>query len=254
MDNQIGYYGDNFQQKSKYTRANLPQHQLDWDNKPEQYKTYLNAVKKIKLPNPEFDTNIPFWKIVVNRRSIRNFKNEPITQLQLSLLLYGMSGLTRIFPQFEFRTVPSAGGLYPIEIYPIINNVEDIDRGVYHYNIPNHSLELLKEGDTRAQVAKACLDQKMAFRSAVNFVWTAIIERSKWKYLQRCYRYLYLDAGHIGQNFYLVAEALGLGACTIGAIFDDDLNELLGIDGISETAIYVGVTGKKRITRNPQNP
>jgi SagB-type dehydrogenase family enzyme len=232
----------------------LPQHQLDWDNKPEQYKTYLNAVKKIKLPNPEFDTKIPFWKIVVNRRSIRNFKNEPITQLQLSLLLYGMSGLTRIFPQFEFRTVPSAGGLYPIEIYPIINNVEGIDHGVYHYNIPNHSLELLKEGDTRAQVAKACLDQKMAFRSAVNFVWTAVIERSKWKYLQRCYRYLYLDAGHIGQNFYLVAEALGLGACTIGAIFDDDLNELLGIDGISETAIYVGVTGKKRITRNPQNP
>ncbi|MHA2185615.1 MAG: SagB/ThcOx family dehydrogenase [Promethearchaeota archaeon] len=232
----------------------MPQHQLDWDNKPEQYKTYLNAVKKIKLPNPEFDTKIPFWKIVVNRRSIRNFKNEPITQLQLSLLLYGMSGLTRIFPQFEFRTVPSAGGLYPIEIYPIINNVEGIDHGVYHYNIPNHSLELLKEGDTRAQVAKACLDQKMAFRSAVNFVWTAVIERSKWKYLQRCYRYLYLDAGHIGQNFYLVAEALGLGACTIGAIFDDDLNELLGIDGISETAIYVGVTGKKRITRNPQNP
>jgi SagB-type dehydrogenase family enzyme len=247
MDNQISNYGDNFQQKSKYTRANLPQHQLDWDNKPEQYKTYPNAAKKIKLPNPEFDISIPFWRIVLNRRSIRNFKNEPITQSQLSLLLYGMSGLTRIYPQFEFRTVPSAGGLYPIEIYVIINNVENLSQGVYHYNIPDHSLELLKEGDTRAQIANACLDQKIAYRSAVNFVWTAIIERSKWKYLQRCYRYLYLDAGHIGQNFYLVAEALGLGACTIGAIFDDELNELLGIDGISETAIYVGVTGKKRV-------
>jgi len=79
----------------------------------------------------------------------------------------------------------------------------------------------------------------------VNFVWTAIIEISKWKYLQRCYRYIYLDAGHIGQNFYLIAEALGLGACTIGAIYDDEINELLEIDGNNETTIYVGVMGKK---------
>jgi SagB-type dehydrogenase family enzyme len=76
-------------------------------------------------------------------------------------------------------------------------------------------------------------------------VWTAQIERSRWKYLQRCYRYIYLDAGHIGQNFYLVAEALGLGACTIGAIFDDEINALLDIDSLVETAIYVGVVGKK---------
>ncbi len=76
-------------------------------------------------------------------------------------------------------------------------------------------------------------------------MWTAIIERSKWKYLQRCYRYIYMDAGHIGQNFYLIAEALGLGACTIGAIYDDEINDLLEIDGINETAIYIGVIGKK---------
>lgn len=70
-------------------------------------------------------------------------------------------------------------------------------------------------------------------------------ERSRWKYLQRCYRYIYLDAGHIGQNFYLNAEALGLGACTIGAIYYDEINDLLGIDGINETCIYVGAIGKK---------
>ncbi|MHA2049822.1 MAG: SagB/ThcOx family dehydrogenase [Promethearchaeota archaeon] len=251
MDNQIGNYGDNFQQKSKYTRANLPQHRLDWDNKPEQYKTYPNAKKKIKLPNPEFNSDINFWKVVLNRKSVRNFNNEPISQSQLSQLLYGMSGLTRIFPQFEFRTVPSAGGLYPIEIYLIINNVENIERGIYHYNVKVHGLELIKEGDIRGEIAKACLDQRIAYKSAVSFVWTAVIERSKWKYLQRCYRYLYLDAGHIGQNFYLVAEALDLGACTIGAIYDDELNKLLGIDGNSETAIYVGIVGKRREIGNP---
>jgi SagB-type dehydrogenase family enzyme len=156
-----------------------------------------------------------------------------------------MSGLNRIFPQYAFRTVPSAGGLYPIEIYPVVNNVARLEKGVYHYNIQNHSLDLLKEGDFRGKVVEGCLGQNMTFTSAVNFIWTAVIERSKWKYLQRCYRYIYIDAGHIGQNFYLVAEALGLGACTIGAIYDDELNILLEIDGINETSIYVGVLGKK---------
>ena len=239
-------YGDNFQQKSKYTRDNLPQHYLDWSKKPKTYKIYENPISKITLPAPEFNETIKFWDILVKRHSTRNFSQEPLYLMDLSLLLFGMEGLTRIFTQFSYRITPSAGGLYPIEIYPVINNVEGLKKGVYHYNIPDHSLELLKEGDFRTEVAEGCLGQRMAYNSAVNFIYTAIIERSKWKYLQRCYRYIYLDCGHIGQNFYLVAEALGLGACTIGAIFDDELNKILDIDGKDETAIYVGVVGHKR--------
>jgi SagB-type dehydrogenase family enzyme len=245
MNDELDKFGDDFQQKSKYIREQMPQHRLDWSTKPETYKVYPGAKKTISLPNLEFDEDIKFWNVILNRKSTRQFKNEPITQSQLGFLLFGITGLTRIFPNFAFRTVPSAGGLYPIEVYPIINNVENLNQGVYHYNIPKHSLELLHEGDFRTEIAKACLDQGIAYNSAVNFVWTALIERSKWKYLQRCYRYIYLDAGHIGQNFYLIAEALGLGACTIGAIFDDEINALLEIDGINETAIYVGVIGKK---------
>ncbi len=245
MNSKLEKYGDDFQQKSKYIRNQLPGHRLDWANKPETYKAYPSATKTIKLPDPEFDKEIRFWQVVLNRKSTRKFKNEPITQSELSLLLFGMTGLTRIFPQFAFRTVPSAGGLYPIEVYPVINNVKDLEQGIYHYTILNHSIELMRQGDFRAEIAKSCLDQQIAYNSAVNFVWTAIIERSKWKYLQRCYRYIYMDAGHVGQNFYLLAEALGLGACTIGAIYDDELNELLKIDGINETAIYVGIVGKK---------
>jgi len=245
MNNQLEKFGDNFQQKSKYIRNKLPQHRLDWVNKPKPFKSYPNAIKTIKLLSPEFDDQIKFWNVVLNRKSTRKFRQEPITQSNLSQVLFGMTGLTRFSPQLAFRTVPSAGGLFPIEIYPIINNVEELDKGIYHYNIAKHTLELLKEGDFRAEVAQGCLDQQIAYNSAVNFVWTAIIERSKWKYLQRCYRYIYLDAGHIGQNFYLVAEALGLGACTIGAIYDDEINKLLEIDGINETTIYVGVIGHK---------
>ncbi|MFX1340259.1 MAG: SagB/ThcOx family dehydrogenase [Promethearchaeota archaeon] len=245
MNGKSENYGDNFQQKSKYTRENLPQHYLDWSKKPKPYKIYENAVSKIRLPPPKFDDTIKFWDILVRRHSTRNFSKKPLTLMNLSLLLFGMQGLTRVFTQFSYRITPSAGGLYPIEIYPVINKVEEIQKGVYHFNIPEHNLELLKAGDFGTQVAEGCLGQKMAYNSAVNFIFTAIIERSKWKYLQRCYRYIYLDCGHIGQNFYLVAEALGLGACTIGAIFDDELNKILDIDGKKETAIYVGVVGNR---------
>jgi SagB-type dehydrogenase family enzyme len=238
-------YGDNFQQKSKYERNKLPRHALDWENKPKTYKVYSNAIKTIELPKPKLDKSIEFWSVIKNRHSTRKFTAEAMSIMDLSLLLFGMSGLNRIFPQFAFRTVPSAGGLYPIETYSVVNNVKGLSKGLYHYNIQEHSICLLKEGDLRKEVTEACLGQKIAYTSAINFIWTAMIGRSQWKYLQRCYRYIYLDAGHIGQNFYLIAEALGLGACTIGALYDDELNQFLEIDGKNETAIYVGVVGKK---------
>ena len=245
MKEDLDRYGDDFQQKSKYYRDKLPRHFLDWSNKPKTYKNFPNSVKKIKLPKPQFDEDTNFWNVIINRHSSRRFLNESLSLMDLSLLLFGMTGITRIAPQIEYRTIPSAGGLYPIETYPIVNNVDTLEKGIYHYNIPEHSLELLNEGDYRQNMAKGCLDQSIAYNSAVNFIWTAVIERSKWKYLQRCYRYIYLDTGHIGQNFYLIAEALGFGACTIGAIYDDELNNMLNIDGVNETAIYVGVVGKK---------
>ena len=244
MSENLDNFGDKFQQKSKYYRDKLPKHYLDWVNKPKTYKTYPNAIKKIKLPKPDFDEKLSFWKAILNRHSTRKFKDEPLNLMEMSSILFGISGLTRIFPQYAFRTTPSAGGLYPIETYLVINNVENLKQGVYHYNIPEHALELLKEGDFRHDVTEGALGQEMVYNSAINFIWTALIERSKWKYLQRCYRYIYMDCGHIGQNFYLIAEALGLGACTIGAIYDDELNKLLDLDGLNETVIYMGVVGK----------
>ena len=246
MDSNSEKYGDQFQFNSKYKRNELPKHFLNWDTKPKAYKTYDNPLSIIDLPAPKFDEKISFWKIIKNRQSLRKFGRDVLDLEQISLLLFGISGITRNFPQFAFRTVPSAGGLFPIETYLVVNNVESVDPGIYHYNIKEHSLECVKLGDYRNNAMKACLDQKMVYNSAITFIWTAIIERSKWKYLQRCYRYIYMDAGHVGQNFYLVTEALGLAACTIGAIYDNELNDLLEIDGIKETAIYVGVTGSKK--------
>ena len=125
MTDNIDNYGDNFQQKSKYIRNNLPRHFLDWENKPKTYKKYLNPIKTIKLPPPDFDKTISFWKVIVNRQSMRKFSQEPLDLNLVGLLLYAISGITREFPQYAFRTIPSAGGLFPIETYVIINNLSE---------------------------------------------------------------------------------------------------------------------------------
>ncbi|MBD3228282.1 MAG: SagB/ThcOx family dehydrogenase [Candidatus Lokiarchaeota archaeon] len=236
-------YGDFFQQRSKYKRGKLPRGGLNWSTKPKTYKIYDNPISFIKLPDPKLDKDIKFWNIIIRRASRRNINDKPISIMQLSQLLFGITGITREYSQFAFRTIPSAGGLYPIETYISVNNIENLKQGIYHYNIKEHAIELLKTGNFREKVAAGCLNQNIAAKASVDFLWTAIVERTKWKYKQRGYRYIYLDAGHIGQNFYLVAEALGLGACSIGAIYDDELNELLDLDGVKETVIYVGVVG-----------
>ena len=119
----------------------------------------------------------------------------------------------------------------------------DLTPGSYHFNVNQNLLEQLAMGDFQFNIAASALDQSMAKEAAVVFVWTAVVERTKWKYRERGYRYLYLDAGHIGQNLYLAATSLGLGCCTIGAFYDDEVNQLIGVDGKKETAVYLGAVG-----------
>jgi len=240
------FYGEIFQQKSKNIRGTEKSSSLTDRQKPELYKEYLNVKSRVHLPKPEFSPDIQFWDIINKRHSTRAFSNEPISMMDLSLLLFGMSGLTRAFPKFAFRTIPSAGALYPIEIYPVVNNVSEIEEGVYHYDIKNHGLELLKGGDFRKSFSNASYGQRVVAKSAVIFILTVMIERTRNKYGERSYRFIYLDSGHIGQNFYLVTEALGLKACVIGAYYDDEINELLDLDENEEFSIYMGVVGKRR--------
>ena len=147
---------------------------------------------------------------------------------------------------FGFRTAPSAGALYPIETYLLVNNVSEIHPGLYHYQIKNHCLEQLRLGDFGNEIAQAALDQEMVAKAPIVFIWSAIIQRSRWKYHQRCYRYIYLDAGHIAANLTLCAVDLNLGSCQIGAFYDDELNQILGLDGGEETIIYMSVIGIPR--------
>jgi SagB-type dehydrogenase family enzyme len=105
-------------------------------------------------------------------------------------------------------------------------------------------LETIAQGSFGRDLAEAALGQDMVRTASVVFIWTAIVQRSKWKYRERAYRYIYLDGGHIGQNLYLAASALNLGCCTIGALFDEEVNQLIGVDGKEETVVYMGAVGK----------
>ena len=163
---------------------------------------------------------------------------------ELSQLLWATQGITSRAWGYDFRAVPSAGALYPIETYVLANRVDDLLPGIYHYDVQRAELVLLKEGNFGPEAARAGLGQEILGDAAAVFIWTAVVERSKWKYRQRAYRYIYMDAGHIGQNLYLAATALNLGCCTVGAFFDEEVDRLIGVDGNEEISVYLGAVGQ----------
>ena len=160
-----------------------------------------------------------------------------------SFLLWASTGVQRKEGGHEFRTAPSAGALYPVDTYVIAHRVEGAACGVYHYGVSGHLLEEVAPGDFRRDLARAALFQEFCSEAAAAFVWTAVFPRAKWKYRERAYRYVYLDAGHIAQNLALAAVGLGLGSCQVAAFFDDEMNDLLGVDGETESVIYMSVVG-----------
>ena len=168
-----------------------------------------------------------------------------LSRLAFSLsLLWATQGITEKYGDTLFRSAPSAGGLFPVETYLNVRLIEGLEGGIYHFRPERFDLEFLKRGEFSRSLADAALNQEIVATAQVTFIWSAVLPRSKWKYRQRAYRYIYLDAGHICQNLYLAGEALGLGVCAIGAFFDDDANEIVSLDGIDETVIYMATVGK----------
>ena len=236
--------GESFQEETKYTPDRLGGHYLDWQHMPERYKSYPEAAAKIKLPGVKFGKAVNLWEIILRRRSVRNYSpNSPLSLDILSVLLWATQGITADEGDYQFRSAPSAGGLYPIETYLLARAVEGLEQGIYHFRPRIFDLELLRTGDFSRTLAQAALGQSMIADAQVTFIWTALVERSKWKYGQRAYRYIYLDAGHIAQNLYLAGTAAGMGVCGIGAFFDDRVNAVIGADGAEETALYLASAG-----------
>jgi SagB-type dehydrogenase family enzyme len=234
--------GDQFQQETKYFPDEMIGGTMRWSERPKPYKTYPDNVKVV-LPSFEPGRPMTLEEALNERKSVRAFRPRPISMGQLGYLLWASTGVQRAEHGCEFRTAPSAGALYPIETYIVANEVRDLDPGVYHYGIKDHGLEQVRAGDQRQRIAAAALGQGMCAAASAVFVWTAIFDRSKWKYGQRAYRYIYLDAGHIAENLALAAVSLGLGTCQVGALFDDEVNKVLDVDGANESVLYMSVVG-----------
>jgi SagB-type dehydrogenase family enzyme len=237
----IDKIGDKYHKLTKYYR-NRFNDGPDWSLQPDQYKSYpdnpkivLTKIKSIKTENLDYTLK--------NRRSIRIFSENPLSIENFSYLLWASTGIQRKEHGFEFRTAPSAGALYPIETYIVVNKVEKIPKGVYHYNIKNHNLEEIKKGNYGGAISEAALNQAMCYDAPAVFVWTAVFNRSKCKYGERAYRYIYLDAGHIAENLALSATSIGLGTCQIAALYDDEVNQIIDVDGLLESTIYMSVVG-----------
>lgn len=238
------------------------------------YKTYPNN-KVINLDKEFQLADMSFEEVLLARRTTRELSGEAITLNDLSKILYFSYGITFSFKAFKshgifleapnfasgpeaidipliydgyqsFRAPASAGGLYPLEIYPVIYNVSGINPGVYHYNVREHKLELIKEGDFSKTIADLTFNQEWQSKASVHFVVTAIFDRTRFKYWERGYRFVMIDAGHMMQNMYLTATSLNLGIAAIGGFYDDELNQFLDINGINEAVVYMSLVGRHK--------
>ena len=184
---------------------------------------------------------------IERRRSVRRYSEESLSQAELSSLLWLTQGVKEISTRpVTLRTVPSAGARHAFETLLLINRVEGITPGLYRFAASQHALVCLDTAaDVNQRITRGCYDQKQVLTSAVTFIWVAVAERMTWRYVERSYRYLHLDAGHVCQNLYLAAEPLSCGVCAIAAFDDEYLNQELGLDGENLFVIYLASLGKK---------
>jgi SagB-type dehydrogenase family enzyme len=202
----------------------------------------------IDLPDPAGLTLEPvsLAEAVNNRRSRRKFSRQPLSPEELSWLLWATQGVREQGEIRTVRTVPSAGSRHPFDTFLAITNVTGLKPGLYRYLALSHQLVLIREDrDINARLAAICVNQKWIAAAAVSFIWVAVPYRSAWRYSERAWRYLLLDAGHVCQNLYLACEAIEAGCCAVNAYDDDALNRFLGLDGKSRFAIYLAPAGHR---------
>lgn len=201
----------------------------------------------INLPDPAQTKlqGINLRCAIERRQSIRRFSQLPMSLDELSWLLWVTQGVRKAYPDATLRNTPSAGARHAFETYISINRVTGLQPGLYRFLALSHQIQAINlEKSVGESLYNICLRQKMVVRSAVNFIWTAVVYRMTWRYRERGYRYLFMDAGHICQNLYLAVQDIGCGNCAIGAFDDKRLNELLGLDGENMFALYMASVGK----------
>ena len=200
-----------------------------------------NKIDVIKLPQPILKGEISLEEALYKRRSVRQYSDEPLLLTAVSQLLWSAQGITD--KTNGLRTAPSAGALYPLEVYLVVGNVIDLKAGVYKYRPNGHKLALILEGDRRNDLYASALYQSPIKEAPIVLVITAVYERTTAKYGERGIRYVHMEAGHSAENICLQATALGLGTVTIGAFNDDRVKKVLNLEE-DEEPLYILPVGK----------
>ena len=195
----------------------------------------------MKLPDPKTKGTASVEQAISQRRTVRSFKSDPLDLNQISQLLWSLQGITAN-GGFK-RAAPSAGALYPMDVYAVVgsNSIKQLDAGVYHHKPQGHLLSFVTGDDLRVPLAKASLSQIWMARAPINVVITAEYQRVAVKYRKRGVRYAMIEAGHIGQNLFLQAEALGLKAGIVGAFRDNEIIRVLKIPTSHEPLLIMPV-------------
>jgi SagB-type dehydrogenase family enzyme len=197
--------------------------------------------ERIQLPEPRYESETSVEEALARRRSIRAYSGANLTLEEVSQLLWAAQGITA---PWGGRTAPSAGALYPLELYVVVGDVEGLDKGVYRYSPEEHELEKVMDSDIRTELANAALGQSSVRDAAIDLVFTAVYERTTAKYRERGIRYVHLEAGHAAQNVYLQAVSLDLGTVTIGAFVDSEVKQIMNI-GEKEDPLYIMPVGRR---------
>ena len=197
--------------------------------------------KRIVLPAPKTDGVTSVEKALRERRSIRDFNRQPLSVAEVSQLLWAAQGITASGGR---RTAPSAGALYPLELYLVAGNVEGLTGGVYKYRAEGHELTRTAEGDKKIELSRAALGQTSVRDAAAVLLIAAVYERTTARYGERGVRYVHIEIGHVGQNVCLQAVALKLGAVVIGAFDDSQVKKIANL-AAKEEPLYVIAIGRK---------
>lgn len=246
---------------SSYVRGRLVDRlndlSVDDERRPFRFRTYPGS-RRVALPGRDFQLKAALGTVLRNRRSVRNLRLRPLDLARVGRLLYSSYGVTG-YRRANGETVcrrpcPSAGGLYPLELYVATQQVRGLPDGIYHYDARAHELEVRRPRLNYPELAEKLFGQdarETVLNANLVIAIAAIFERTMWKYGERGYRYVWLEAGHLGQNLCLAATALGLGPVNLGGFFDEELNRFLDLPSGEEDLIYLICIGQARETRRP---
>jgi len=192
----------------------------------------------VQLPRPRYESNNSVEQALLERRSIRQYRNEPLSLDDLGQLLWAAQGITY---KGIYRTAPSAGALYPLETYAIAGNVANLPAGIYRYIPLVHKLTLIRSGDIRQKLSNACLSQTSILKAPASLVFCAVFARTTGKYGTRGIRYVHMEVGSVAQNVSLQAVSLNLGTVAIGAFDDKAVHSELSLPPEEEPILVMPV-------------